>query len=144
MRPPSGSAALRSRAPAPTSPTQNWQTSKNGGTTGGYGPGIAGANTMGAAFNFNLLVHDPGGFAHNSTYAKRLLNDSILWIATGSATLPVGQTIADIVNNTTLVPTYSDLVATSDGVPIDFTGATSTGMREAAIVWLTNGTGVRP
>ena len=142
-------SALRKRgftfqSASPYFNNKNWQTSKNGGTTGGYGPGIAGANTMGAAFNFNLLVHDPGGFAHNSTYAKRLLIDSILWIATGSTTLPPGQTIADIINNTTLVPTYADLVATSDGVPINFTGTASTGIRNAAIAWLTNGTGARP
>ncbi len=141
-------AALRKRgfkfqSANPYFTNTNWQTSKNGGTTGGFGAGT-GANTMGSAFNFNLLVHDPGGFAHNSTYAKRLLHDSILWITTGSNSLPPGLTIADIINNISLVPTFSALVATKDGVPLDFTGTNSLNIRAAAIVWLTNGTGNRP
>lgn len=40
-------------------------------------------NTMGAAFNLNLLAHDPGGFAHNRYYAKRLIWDSIDFIDDG-------------------------------------------------------------
>ena len=40
-------------------------------------------NTMGAAFNFNLLEHDPGGYAHNRYYAKRLIWDSIDFIYDG-------------------------------------------------------------
>jgi nitrate reductase cytochrome c-type subunit len=39
-----------------------------------------GKNTMGAAFNFNLAAHEPGGFAHNRFYYKRLLWDSIDWM----------------------------------------------------------------
>jgi len=35
------------------------------------------ADTMGAAFNFNLLQHEPGAYAHNMIYAKRLIYDSI-------------------------------------------------------------------
>lgn len=41
-------------------------------------------DTMGAAFNVNLLAHDPGGFAHNSIYVKRLLWDSIDYITNGT------------------------------------------------------------
>lgn len=40
-------------------------------------------NVMGAAFNLNLLAHDPGGFAHNRFYAKRLIWDSIDFIDDG-------------------------------------------------------------
>ncbi len=40
--------------------------------------------TMGAAFNYNLLAHDPGAFAHNRLYVKRLIHDSIDWLYTGS------------------------------------------------------------
>ena len=40
-------------------------------------------NTMGAAFNANLLIHDPGGYAHNRIYAKRLIWDSIDFINDG-------------------------------------------------------------
>jgi len=39
---------------------------------------------MGAAFNYNLLAHDPGAFAHNPTYTKRLLRDSIDYLSFGS------------------------------------------------------------
>ena len=45
----------------------------NGGT-------VDGMDLMGAAFNFNLLEHDPGGYAHNRFYAKRLIYDSIDYI----------------------------------------------------------------
>jgi hypothetical protein len=34
-------------------------------------------DVMGAAFNFNLFEHDPGAFAHNRFYVKRLIFDSI-------------------------------------------------------------------
>ena len=39
-----------------------------------------GKNNLGAAFNFNLLHHEPGGYAHNRFYVKRLLYDSIDWL----------------------------------------------------------------
>jgi len=40
-------------------------------------------DVMGAAFNANLLIHDPGGYAHNRFYAKRLIWDSIDFIDDG-------------------------------------------------------------
>lgn len=40
-------------------------------------------DTMGAAFNYNLLYHDPGGYAHNRMYAKRLIFDAIDFIDNG-------------------------------------------------------------
>jgi hypothetical protein len=39
---------------------------------------------MGAAFNINLLIHDPGGYAHNRYYVKRLLWDSIDFMTNGT------------------------------------------------------------
>lgn len=36
-----------------------------------------GKHNMGAAYNFNLLAHDPGGVAHNRRYTRRLIYDSI-------------------------------------------------------------------
>ncbi|PLX79099.1 MAG: C-type polyheme cytochrome OmcB [Desulfuromonas sp.] len=39
--------------------------------------------TMGAAFNFNLLDHDPGGYAHNRYYVKILIWDSIDFLDDG-------------------------------------------------------------
>ncbi|GFO64796.1 hypothetical protein M1B72_05195 [Geomonas paludis] len=52
--------------------TTNW---------GGHGDG---PGNMGAAFNYNLLVHDPGAFAHNPAYVKRLVRDSIDFLIFGS------------------------------------------------------------
>jgi len=34
-------------------------------------------NVMGAAFNFNLIEHDPGAVAHNRYYVRRLIYDSL-------------------------------------------------------------------
>lgn len=42
-------------------------------------------DTMGAAFNYNLAEHDPGGFAHNRFYYKRLIWDSIDFLDGGAA-----------------------------------------------------------
>lgn len=40
-------------------------------------------DTMGAAFNYNLLKHDPGAYAHNRYYAKRLIFDAIDFLDNG-------------------------------------------------------------
>lgn len=40
----------------------------------------SGMNNMGAAFNYNLLIHDRGGVAHNRYYTRRLIYDSIDWL----------------------------------------------------------------
>jgi len=47
-----------------------------------FGAG-SGPNTMGSAFNYNLLSHDPGAFAHNRFYTKRLIYDSIDYMRNG-------------------------------------------------------------
>ncbi len=41
---------------------------------------VSGMNNMGAAFNYNLLIHDRGGVAHNRYYTRRLIYDSIDWL----------------------------------------------------------------
>jgi len=51
---------------------------------------ITGKNTMGAAFNFNLLEHDPGAYVHNRMYVKRLIYDSIDWADDGVLNYSVG------------------------------------------------------
>jgi hypothetical protein len=84
-------------------PIKNWQT---GGTTtwtpGAYGctsvavlPGTPGTgqNNMGAAFNFNLLEHDPGAYVHNRMYTKRLIYDSIDWLDDSEMNYSVGATL---------------------------------------------------
>lgn len=52
--------------------------------TGGY-PYFSGSSwvnegNLGAAHNFNYLHHEPGAYAHNRFYAKRLIFDSIDWV----------------------------------------------------------------
>ena len=44
----------------------------------------SGPNTMGANFNYSFLVNEWGAFAHNSTYVKRLIYDSIDWLNDGA------------------------------------------------------------
>lgn len=63
-------------APAPVYDplTKKCSTTITGGIDG------TGANNMGAAFNYNLLYHDYGAFAHNRFYVKRLIYDSISWL----------------------------------------------------------------
>lgn len=38
---------------------------------------------FGAAHNFNYLHHEPGGYAHNRFYVKRLIFDSVDWLDNG-------------------------------------------------------------
>lgn len=63
--------------PKYTASTKTWSctSAANAAGTAGTGP-----NNMGAAFNYNLLHHDFGAFAHNRLYAKRLIYDSISWL----------------------------------------------------------------
>jgi len=59
-------------------------------------------DVMGAAFNVNLLIHDPGGYAHNRYYVKRLLWDSMDLITNG--------TLGDI-NMTATIDGFASLTA---------------------------------
>ncbi|HJV66276.1 MAG TPA: hypothetical protein VJ550_11115 [Geomonas sp.] len=45
-----------------------------------------GKNNMGAAFNLNMLTREPGAYAHNRYYTKRLIFDAIDWLQNGSMT----------------------------------------------------------
>ncbi len=38
---------------------------------------VDGKNMLGAGFNLNMLLHEPGGFTHNRYYVKRLIFDAI-------------------------------------------------------------------
>jgi hypothetical protein len=40
-------------------------------------------DVMGAAFNYNLVKHDPGAYAHNRQYAQKLIFDSIDFLNDG-------------------------------------------------------------
>lgn len=50
------------------------------------------AYNMGAVFNQTVLAGDPGGFAHNSVYVKRLIYDSIDWLDNGQLDRSVNAT----------------------------------------------------
>jgi len=63
-----------------------------------YGKGKA-KDVMGAAFNVNLLAHDPGGYAHNRIYVKRLLWDSIDFIEDGTLGNVDMATLIDSLNS---------------------------------------------
>jgi len=82
---------------------KNWQT---GGTStftwsgtsctsamGTAGTADTGKNNMGAAFNYNLLEHDPGAFVHNRRYAARLIYDSIDWLDNNIMDFSTGATL---------------------------------------------------
>jgi hypothetical protein len=46
--------------------------------------GTDGTNNMGAAFNLQLLTKEPGAYAHNRLYTKRLIFDSLDWLQNAS------------------------------------------------------------
>jgi predicted CXXCH cytochrome family protein len=60
--------------------TKTYARTLNAGTSGTYN----GELMMGAAFNLNMLLHEPGGYAHNRYYAKRLIFDSIDFVYNGA------------------------------------------------------------
>ena len=50
-------------------------------TSGSAGEEIAlNEGVFGAAHNYNYLYHEPGAYAHNRFYTKRLIFDSIDWL----------------------------------------------------------------
>lgn len=69
---------------------RNWLTAPDGDTTGA----ASGKHNMGAAFNFNLLAHDPGAYAHNRMYAGRLIYDSLDWLDDNELNYSAGATLA--------------------------------------------------
>ena len=65
-----------------TTAFKNWD-GVNVGTTAAPITG-KGKEVMGAAFNFNLFEHDPGAYAHNRSYALKLIADSIDFLNDGA------------------------------------------------------------
>lgn len=64
------------------SSTFSWNSTKKSCVSSPATAGTAdtGKDRMGAAYNYNLLIHEPGAFVHNSLYSKRLIFDSIDWL----------------------------------------------------------------
>lgn len=50
-------------------------------------------NVLGAAFNLNMLAHEPGAFIHNPRYTKQLLYDSIDYLDNGEMDSSVEDTL---------------------------------------------------
>ena len=83
-----------------------------------YGNSLA-KKTMGAAFNYNVLEHEPGAFAHNRQYATKLVYDSIDFADDGVLNNSVEATI------NTLQTYNSEGVATGDFPAADKAAAIS-------------------
>lgn len=66
-------------------------------------------NTMGAAFNYNLLEHDPGAYAHNRFYAKRLIFDAIDFLDNGAVDGTTGAAIDALVAGGSLAAAEADV-----------------------------------
>ena len=86
----SGAGGELATATAATMPSCSQITGNDTGTPG------TGPNNMGAAFNFNLLEHDPGAYVHNRMYVKRLIYDSIDWLDDGVMNYSVGATLQNL------------------------------------------------
>jgi cytochrome c553 len=53
-------------------------------------------DTLGAAFNMNMLKHMPMAFVHNSLYTRRLIFDSIDWLDNGALDGNIAATISGL------------------------------------------------
>jgi hypothetical protein len=108
--------------PTKNLPVRNWQT---GGTStrkwnvakstcdvsvGAPGTDGTGDENMGAAFNYNLLVHDPGAYTHNRVYAKRLIWDSIDWLDDETLNNSVMATVDALVTAGKLSSAQKDMI----------------------------------
>jgi len=71
---------------------KNWLTNSDPAT---------GKSNMGAAFNYNLLVHDPGAYTHNRYYTKRLIYDAIDWLDDDNLNSSVSSTLNALPDSTT-------------------------------------------
>lgn len=74
---------------AATNYVTNWVSAGDASANGR----ATGEPNMGAAFNYNLLKHDPGAFAHNTKYTRQLIYDSIDWIDDNTLNDSVAATI---------------------------------------------------
>jgi predicted CxxxxCH...CXXCH cytochrome family protein len=74
-----------------------------------WGQDQAGANTMGGAFNYVLLLKDPAAYLHNADYAKKLLIDSIDAVYNGGiVTGSIEGTLAGLVSNGAITQGQAD------------------------------------
>lgn len=107
------------------STSTNWNT---------FSPGN-GANTMGASFNYSLLSSEPGAYAHNPLYTKRLIYDSIDWISNAS----MDGNVAAAIDGATLPGSITNPVT-----KIAYTPAEIAALKTLAIAYLSGSGGGRP
>lgn len=83
-----------------------------------WGDATTGKPNMGAAFNYNLLAHDPGAVAHNRYYTRRLTYDSIDWLDDGILNYSVFATLnaLDATTETYKADAITFLIADTDNV----------------------------
>lgn len=99
-----------------------------------FSPGN-GANTMGASFNYSFLAGDPGSFAHNPLYAKRLIYDSIDWISNASLDDDVAAAVNGVVFSA---------VVTNPITKTPYSTAEKAQLKQQAISYLERSGGGRP
>jgi hypothetical protein len=99
-----------------------------------FSPGN-GANTMGASFNYSILSAEPGAFAHNALYARRLIYDSIDWISNHS----MDHDVVAAINAAKLIAPVTNPVT-----KVRYTESEITGLQQKAVNYLTEAGGVRP
>jgi hypothetical protein len=100
---------------------------------------------MGAVFNNGLLVNEPGGFTHRPLYVKRLIYDSIQWLASLRGYTNVADAIQALVNNNSMQIIVTAQNASKRTYSLERPNAKITQeMANAAIVWLYGSTPTTP
>lgn len=95
------------------------------------------ADNMGATFNYDALRNDPGAFAHNDVYTKRLVFDSLDWLKQADPTLTsVAQALDNLAAGAYNTRTFAGAGTTQINSGNFFTAA----MAANAKAWLGGGT----
>lgn len=81
-----------------TTPVINWDVNA---------PTFKGGDMMGAAFNLKLLQSEAGSWAHNSTYTRKLLYDTVDFLDDGNAS---NNTVGVTIQNLLLTPVITQSV----------------------------------
>jgi trimeric autotransporter adhesin len=78
-----------------------------------WGSDQSGANAMGAAFNYVVLLEEPGAYAHNGAYSKKLVSDSIDYLYNGSVTGSINSALSFLVARGAITQAAADALAGS-------------------------------
>jgi predicted CxxxxCH...CXXCH cytochrome family protein len=81
-------------------------------TNPNWGTDQAGANKMGAGFNYVLLLKEPGAYAHNAAYEKQLIINSIDAVSHGgTVTGHIDDVLASLVSANAITQSQADSLA---------------------------------